>query len=94
MGVAVRKSKRGSAGTRANQVDLKAPLPNIEELARTDPLWQKILDREAARPQIKLFWLMSRITDARVFVADTIELYKLNHERLVVRKMRGVPDPR
>jgi hypothetical protein len=77
---------------RANQVDLKAPLPNIEELARTDPLWQKVLDQEAATPQIKLFWLMSRITDARVFVADTIELYKLNQERLVVRKMRGVPE--
>lgn len=73
-------------------MDLKAPLPNIEELARTDPLWQKILDEEAHTPQIKLFWFMSRITDARVFVADTLELYKLNKEGLVARKMRGVPE--
>jgi len=66
-------------------------LTSIEDLARNDPIWQKVLDQEADTPQIKLFSLMSRITDARVFVADTLALYKANSERLVARKMRGVP---
>src|SRR5437870_7063066 len=66
-------------------------LGTIYELARNDPLWQQVLDQEANTPQIKLFSLMSRITDARVFVADTLALYKANSERLVARKMRGVP---
>ena len=66
-------------------------LGTIYELARNDPLWQQVLDQEANTPQIKLFSLMSRISDATVFVADTLKLYKANSERLVVHKMRGVP---
>lgn len=64
----------------------------IEELARTDPHWQKILDQESNTPQIKLFSLISRINEAQVFVRDTIALYKANSEKMVFRKMRGVPE--
>jgi len=66
-------------------------LSTIDELARTDPLWQTVLNQEANTPQIKLFSLMSRISDAKVFVADTLKLYKANSERLLVHKMQGVP---
>ena len=51
-------------------------LNTIDELARTDPLWQKVLDQEAATPQIKLFFLMTRINDVQVFVKDTLALYR------------------
>jgi len=66
-------------------------LNTIDELARTDPLWQKVLDQEAATPQIKLLFLMTRINDAQTFVKDTLSLYKANSEILVAHKMSAVP---
>ncbi len=64
---------------------------SIDELARTDPLWQEVLDEEARTPQIRLFFLMNRISDVKVFVADTLALYKANSEKIVSHKMRGMP---
>ena len=73
-------------------MESKAPdLSTIEELAHADPLWQKILDQEATTPQIKLFSLMSRISDARVFVADTLALYKANNKKNGSAKNAGRP---
>jgi hypothetical protein len=68
----------------SNPVDLRL----IDELARTDPLWQQVLNQEENTPQIKLFSLMSGITDARVFVLDTLAIYEANSEKLVAHKMR------
>jgi hypothetical protein len=66
-------------------------LQTIDELARTDPLWQKVLDQEAATPQIKLFFLLTRFNDVQLFVKDTLNLYKANREILVARKMSAIP---
>lgn len=73
-------------------MELRPPdLSTIYELARTDPLWQKVLDEEANTPQIRLSSFMSRIGDALAFAADTLKLYKANSEKLVAHKMRGIP---
>jgi hypothetical protein len=64
---------------------------NIEELALKDAIWQKVLDQERNTPQITVFSLMSRLSDAQVFVVDTLGLYEANSERLVEKKMQIVP---
>jgi hypothetical protein len=66
-------------------------LNTIDELARTDPLWQKVLDQEAATSQVKLFFLMTRFNDVQVFVKHTLALYQANSENLVAHKMSTVP---
>lgn len=47
----------------SNPIDLST----IYELARTDPIWQKVLDQEANTPQIKFFSMTSRMSDERMF---------------------------
>jgi hypothetical protein len=70
----------------------ESPVLNIDELARTDPLWQKVLEQEVNTPHIKMFSLMSRLNGAQLFAKDTILLYQANSKALVKHKMRGVPE--
>lgn len=63
----------------------------LEEIAKNDPVWQKVLEYEQGIPQIMLFSFLNRFTDTRVFIRDLLDILSPNKSMLVKRSMQGVP---
>jgi hypothetical protein len=71
---------------------------SIEDLARTDPVWQAVLEYENQIPQVKLLFFENRFLETEVFIENLLFLHASNKEGLLEQKMRSalriLNDPR
>jgi hypothetical protein len=67
-------------------------LLRIEEAAKNDPIWRKVLEHEERIPQIKMLLFSGRITETRVFIDWLLSLHSDNKEKLLRQMMEGVPE--
>jgi hypothetical protein len=78
-----------------NEIDKFA---SIEDLARTDPTWQKVLEHQKQIPQVKLLFFEGRFLETQVFVENLLFLHDSNREGLLKQQMRAafkiLNDPR
>ncbi len=65
---------------------------SLEELAKRDPVWRRVLEYEQRTPQIMLFSFLSRILDTRSFIRDILDVLLPNKDKLLARLMQCVPD--
>jgi len=72
--------------------DAKDFFISLEEVAKKDPVWRKVLEYEQGIPQIMLFSFLSRFTDTRSFIRDILDILSPNKSKLVARVMQGVPE--
>jgi hypothetical protein len=62
------------------------------ELAKEDPVWQRVLSEAEKVPVVPALRHWGRLTDAVLFIADMLELQAKTKEAIVRLKMQGVPE--
>jgi len=65
---------------------------SLEEFAKKDPVWRKVLEYEQGIPQIMVFSFLNRFSDTRAFIRDLLDILSPNKAELLKRFMHGVPE--